>query len=214
MKPSNLPYHFLGILGLVAAIAASQRIHSAETVLPTTAANLFRLKDVRLLESPFSSAATANRKYLLAHNADRLLAPFFREAGLEPKGKPYPNWESMGLDGHTAGHYLSALAGMIASGNDADGELRRRLDYMLSELARVQKANGDGYIGGVPGSKELWAEIAKGNVAAVWKKWAPWYNVHKTYAGLRDAYQETGSEPARQHLIRRLVREPHFRTVR
>lgn len=198
-----LQHHcFVGILGFVSAIFANQRIHSAETVLPPTAAELFRLKDVRLLDSPFSSAVSANRKYLIAHDADRLLAPFLREAGLEPKGKPYPNWESMGLDGHTAGHYLSALAGMIASGNDADGELRKRLDYMLSEMARVQKANGDGYIGGVPGSKELWAEIAKGNVAVVWKKWVPWYNVHKTYAGLRDVYQETGCEPARQLLVR------------
>jgi DUF1680 family protein len=52
---------------------------------------------------------------MLAHDVDRLLAPFRREAGLPPKAQPYGNWESQGLDGHSAGHYLSALSMMYAS---------------------------------------------------------------------------------------------------
>ncbi len=63
---------------------------------------------MRLLDSPFTRAAAANRKYMLALDADRLLAPFRREAGLEPRKPSYGNWESGGLDGHTAGHYLGA----------------------------------------------------------------------------------------------------------
>jgi uncharacterized protein len=52
---------------------------------------------------------------------------------------------------------------MIAAGADTpDGELKRRLDYMVSELGRCQQAAGDGYIGGVPGSRELWPAIATG----------------------------------------------------
>lgn len=162
----------------------------------------FPLTSVRLLDGPFTAAVAANREYLLALDVDRLLAPFLREAGLEPRKPSYGNWESSGLDGHTAGHYLSSLAGMVASGNDPDGELNRRLDYMLAELDRCQKAGGDGYIGGVPGSKAFWGEIAKGNVGEVWKNWVPWYNIHKTYAGLRDAYQVAGKEKARELLIR------------
>ena len=123
-----------------------------------TASVLFPLKDVRLLESPFSEAVKVNRQYLLAHDPDRLLAPFRREAGLEPKARPYGNWESSGLDGHTAGHYLSALSLMMASGADPDGEFRRRLDYMIDELAQIQKANGDGYLGGIPGSRDYWQQ--------------------------------------------------------
>ena len=95
---------------------------------------------------------------------DRLLAPYLREAGLPAKAKSYGNWESDGLDGHTAGHYLSALALMIASGDDKDGEMRRRLDYMVDELEKVQKANGNGYVGGVPGSKVFWQGVSEGNV--------------------------------------------------
>jgi hypothetical protein len=170
---------------------------------PATPATMPSLNSVRLLAGPFADAVKANRTYLLAMEPDRLLAPYFREAGLPPKAKAYSNWESIGLDGHTAGHYLSALATMIASGADTpDGELKRRLDYMVSELDRCQKASADGYLGGVPGSAELWKTIAAGNVDVIHRKWVPWYNLHKTYAGLRDAYWLTGNQQARDILVR------------
>jgi DUF1680 family protein len=160
------------------------------------------LTAVRLLDGPFADAVKANRTYLLALEPDRLLAPYLREAGLEPKAKPYGNWESSGLAGHTGGHYLSALSTMIASGADRpDGELRRRLNYMISELDRCQKASGDGYVGGVPGSRELWKAVAAGRVEVVNSKWVPWYNLHKTFAGLRDAYLIAGNTKARDILI-------------
>ncbi len=169
---------------------------------------MFPLTSVRLLEgSPFNTAVDANRTYLLAHDPDRLLAPFRREAGLEPKAPPYGNWESEGLDGHTVGHYLSALATMLAAGRDSpDGELSSRLDYILSELALCQEANGNGYIGGVPRSRELWSELAAGKIDAqgfgLNGRWVPWYNIHKTFAGLRDAYRIAGRKKARELLVR------------
>jgi DUF1680 family protein len=162
-----------------------------------------RLASVRLLDGPFADAVKANRAYLLALEPDRLLAPYAREVGLEPKAKAYGNWESSGLAGHTAGHYLSALATMIASSADTpEGELRRRLDYLIAELDRCQKASGDGYLGGVPGSRELWKAIAAGRVEVINRKWVPWYNLHKTFAGLRDAYWFTGNQQAREILVR------------
>ncbi len=159
------------------------------------------LKDTRLLESPFSKAVDINRHYLLAHQADRLLAPFRREAGLDLKARPYGNWESDGLDGHTAGHYLSAISLMIASGNDPDGAFQRRLAYMVDELEEIQKANGNGYLGGVPGSKDYWARIAKGQIELMRQRWVPWYNLHKTFAGLRDAYLHGGNKKALNQLM-------------
>ncbi len=172
-------------------------------ILPATPATMPSLTAVRLLDGPFADAVKANQKYLLALEPDRLLAPFFREAGLEAKARPYGNWESTGLDGHTGGHYLSALATMIASGADTPaGELKRRLNYMLSELGRCQQAAGDGYIGGVPGSREMWSAIATGRVEVINRKWVPWYNLHKTYAGLRDAFWLTDNQQAREILVR------------
>jgi DUF1680 family protein len=187
-------------LNLPAATAAEP----ASRINPETPARVFPLSAVRLLDQgPFAPAVAANRTYVLALDADRLLAPFRREAGLSAKAQPYGNWESSGLDGHTAGHYLSALAHMIASGEDTpDGQLRSRLTYMLGELQACQDAFGDGYLGGVPGSRELWRAIAGGDVAAINKKWVPWYNVHKTLAGLRDAYLEAGDSTALTLLVR------------
>jgi uncharacterized protein len=191
-----------GLLILAAVLTLSGFQALAAPVVPT-AVELYPLNAVRVLDGPFATAADVNRDYLLALKPDRLLAPFFREAGLEPKAPPYGNWESLGLDGHTAGHYLSALANMIAAGEDTpDGELRRRLDDMLEELDRCQTAYGDGYIGGVPGSHELWREVAAGNVRAVGRKWVPWYNVHKTFAGLRDVYVQLGNPRAFELLIK------------
>ena len=190
-------YCSLLLLGGAKTVAALQGI-------PDAPAAPFPLESVRLLEgSPFTAAVRANREYVLALDPDRLLAPFRREAGLSAKGKSYGNWESGGLDGHTAGHYLSALAHMIASGEDtADGQLRRRLDYMVDELQACQQAFGDGYVGGVPGSRALWTAVASGDIAAMNRKWVPWYNVHKTFAGLRDAYLEAANTRARDVLLR------------
>lgn len=164
----------------------------------------FPLGDVELLESPFKHAQDLDIDYLLALNPDRLLAPFLREAGLKPKAETYTNWESSGLDGHIGGHYLSALSYMYASTKDV--RIGERLTYMIAEMKRVQDINGDGYIGGIPGSKVFWKQIAAGEIQAAGyrlnTKWVPLYNIHKTYAGLRDAWLYTGNVTARDMLIK------------
>ncbi len=165
---------------------------------------LFALTDVRLLDGPFKHAMDVNLEHLLKFDPDRLLAPFLTDAGLEPKAEKYPNWESNGLDGHTAGHYISALAiTYAATGNK---ECKQRLDYMVSELARCQEAHGDGYVGGIPNGKQMWDEIAAGDIRTsgfgLNDRWVPWYNLHKTFAGLRDAYLIGGNEQAKEVLIK------------
>lgn len=163
----------------------------------------FPLQDVRLLPSPFLQAQQTDLQYILALDPDRLLAPFLREAGLEPKAPSYTNWENTGLDGHIGGHYLSALAMMYAATGDT--AVHRRLHYMLDELHRAQQAVGTGFIGGTPGSLKLWQEIKAGNIRAggfdLNGKWVPLYNIHKTYAGLRDAYLYAHSPLARRMLV-------------
>lgn len=159
--------------------------------------NTFPLHQVRLLDGPFKRACDLNVDVLLQYDTDRLLAPFLKEAGLTPKGESFPNW--IDLDGHVGGHYLSALAiHYAATGNE---ECKRRMDYMVSELKRCQQAHGNGYVGGVPKGMEAWKEIQKGNVGIVWKYWVPWYNLHKTYAGLRDAWAYGGSEEAKEMFL-------------
>lgn len=164
----------------------------------------FSLQDVRLLDSPFKHAEDLDKQYLLELKADRLLSPFLRESGLTPKAESYTNWENTGLDGHIGGHYLSALSLMYAS--TGDKQIKERLDYMVSELKRCQDANGNGYIGGVPRGKAIWEEVANGNIRAggfdLNGKWVPLYNIHKTYAGLRDAYLYANNDMAKEMLIK------------
>lgn len=168
-----------------------------------TSLETFPLSDVRLLESPFKHAQDKNIEYILAMNPDRLLAPYLKEAGLAPKADNYDNWENSGLDGHIGGHYLTALSlAWAATGNQ---ELKQRLDYMLDELQRAQDKHGDGYLGGIPGGKAMWQELARGDIRSdlftLNDKWVPLYNIHKIYAGLRDAYFYADSQQALDMLI-------------
>lgn len=164
----------------------------------------FPLNTVQLTESVFNKAMQADKGYILAMEPDRLLAPYLKEAGLPAKAVNYPNWENTGLDGHIGGHYISALALMYASTGDT--KVKQRLNYMIDELERCQKASGNGYVSGIPNGKKIWNEIAAGNIRAsgfgLNDRWVPLYNIHKTYSGLRDAYWYTGNEKAKAMLIR------------
>ena len=160
--------------------------------------NTFNLNQIELLDGPFKHAMDLNVKVLLDYDTDRLLAPFLKEAGLPKKAELFPNWE--GLDGHVGGHYVSALAiHYAATGNK---ECYDRLVYMIDELERCQNANGNGYIGGVPNSKQLWENLKNGDFGLFRRAWVPWYNVHKMYAGLRDAWQYAGIEKAKDMFIK------------
>lgn len=162
--------------------------------------NEFPLSDVKLLDGPFKHAQDLNIHVLLEYDIDRLIAPFRKEAGLPEKAKLYPNWA--GLDGHVGGHYLSALAMNYASTGNA--ECKKRMEYMISELKACQEANeknhpdwGKGYVGGAPNSQQIWSTFQKGDFTAYRAAWVPWYNVHKLYSGLRDAWLYAGNEDAK-----------------
>lgn len=153
-------------------------------------ADKFPIGDVTLLDGPLKQARDLNIQTLLQYDCDRLLAPYRKEAGLTPKAKTYPNWD--GLDGHVGGHYLTAMALNAATG---DEECRRRMEYMIGELEECAEAYnrnhpewGKGYVGGFPGSAKLWSAFKKGDFGIYFGSWAPFYNLHKMYAGLRDAW--------------------------
>ena len=123
-----------------------------------------------------------------------------RKPDCRQKREPFPNWE--GLDGHIGGHYLTAMAMNYAATGNA--ECKKRMEYMISELRACQDANGinnadwgKGYAGGMPNSKAIWSNLQKGDFSVYRSSWAPWYNLHKMYAGLRDAWSYTGNEEAK-----------------
>ena len=164
----------------------------------------FPLGDITLLDGPLKHARDLNVQVLLKYDCDRMLAPYRKEAGLQPRKPSYPNWD--GLDGHVGGHYLSALAINAATGNE---ECRKRMEYMISELQLVLDANNQrpeawchNYIGGVPNSAKMWTAFCKGDFGPYFGTWAPFYNIHKMYAGLRDAWLYCGNEQAKNLFLK------------
>ena len=69
-------------------------------------------------------------------------------------------------------------------------------DTCVGVLVRCQDAARDGYVGGVPGGRDLGNQLSRGEVDAdlftLNGRWVPLYNLHKTLAGLLDAHQFAG----------------------
>jgi len=171
---------------------------------PTFPVQLFHYSDVELLDGPFETALEINYTNLMKYNVDSLLFPYRRTAGLPTRANGYLNWggtDKWTLDGHIAGHHLSALSMTYAASSDPaiKDAVDARIEYMLDELQACQTANGDGYVGAVV--KTVWNQIKAKTVSSdggfdLNGYWVPWYNVHKMYAGLRDAYIYAGKERA------------------
>ncbi len=172
----------------------------------TVQARPLPLSSIRLLGGPLKRAQDVTAAYLLQLEPDRMLAGYRIRAGLEPKAEGYGGWDAVDsrqLTGHIAGHYLSAVSLMYAAtGKD---EFKRRADYIVSEFKQVQDQRGDGYLGaivnrdGIDG-RELLERVSRGEIKSggfdLNGLWSPWYTLHKTYAGLRDAYRYTGNTAA------------------
>jgi len=158
------------------------------------------LSNVRLLGGPFKQAQDLNARYLLELEPDRMLAYYHQRAGLEPKAKPYTGWDGGGrnLTGHIAGHYLSAVSLMWAATGDV--RFRERAGYLVRELKEIQDKHGDGYLSAQEGARECFDAVAGGDIRSggfdLNGLWVPWYVLHKTLAGLRDAYRYTGNQTA------------------
>ena len=147
----------------------------------------FDLAEVRLLDGPFRDAMLRTQRYLHALESDRLLWYFRQTAGLETPGEPMGGWEKTEVRGHTMGHYLSACALMVASTNDES--LKAKAEAIVAELAKCQEAMGSGYLSAFP-------EEQIDRVLACKPVWAPWYTLHKIYAGLIAMYVYCDSKQA------------------
>jgi len=131
------------------------------------------------INGPYQSNALQREiSYLKALDADRLLAGYFETGGLKPKSERYPGWESSEIQGHTLGHFLTALSQAIES--TGDNELKKKLYYILNELTQCQHENG--YL-------SAFREVLFDRVENQEPAWVPWYTMHKIISGLISAYQ-------------------------
>ena len=191
------------IVALVVAGAAIAR--QIKNAIPDVARPL-PLTAVRLTGGPLKQAQDLDADYLLKLEPDRMMAYYRKRAGLEPKAEGYAGWDGDGrnLTGHIAGHYLSAVSLMYAAMGDP--RFKERADYIVREMKEVQDKHSDGYLGALANGKEQFIEVSKGNIRSASFDlnglWAPWYVLHKTFAGLRDAYRYTGNRAALEVEIR------------
>ncbi len=191
-------------LPVAAASSKSDGYYGKTKVAPKAQveAYSFDLGQVKLLPSQFERAMKINQKYLLDLDANRMLWPYHERAGLPTKGERYGGWELKDVVGQTTGHYMSALSLMYASSGDK--RFKERVDYIVSEIAKAQKEHGDGYTG--PVRTEVWKRIFSGDLKA--HKWGvgggyvPWYVIHKTFAGLIDAYIQADNKQALEVVIK------------
>ena len=189
----------LPIFGAAPSTSAAVARTSAENGA-RTACRPLPLSAVRLTGGPLRHAQDLDAEYLMALEPDRMLAYYRERAGLAPRAEPYGGWDGGGrnLTGHIAGHYLSAVSLMWAA--TGKKRFRDRANYVVRELKLVQDAHGDGYLSALEGLREAFARLSRGDIEAqsfdLNGLWAPWYTLHKTFAGLRDAWRYAGNRTA------------------
>jgi hypothetical protein len=190
----------LPLIVLLALVPYACEASIAMPSAPVPSATELPLDAVRLLDGPFKHAQDLDADYLLRLEPDRLLAPYRLRAGLPAKAEGYGGWDHDGeiLTGHMLGHYLSACSAMRQA--TGDQRFAQRVAYILDELEVVQRAQGDGYLGTMVGGKEGLLKLARGEIKAEKYRlngvWAPFYTIHKLFAGLRDAYRLIGDRRA------------------
>ena len=181
------------------AVSAQDQPRGAVPLL----ARPFPLTAVRLLDGPFKDAMVRDQASLLALDQDRLLHSFRLTAGLPTTATPFGGWEApdVELRGHTAGHYLSAVALMYA----ATGDLRfkQRGDALVTALAAIQSALAAR--GFNPGYLSAFPEELIDRVEARTRVWAPYYTLHKMMAGLLDMHQLCGNQQALDVLLKQVA---------
>ena len=191
---NKLPRVTLAALALAAASLSTADVSPNKTTASSSKIPLkaepFDLHEVQLLDSPFKRARDINHQMLLRLDADRMLYPFRREAGIPSPVKGSDELNFM-FTGHVAGHYLSACA--LDYRNTGDAELKNKADAIVAVLAECQAKHGNGYIGGFP--ERAFNFKNKPNVPPA-NAIVPWYCLHKVYAGLLDMCLLAGNQQA------------------
>ncbi len=147
----------------------------------------FSMKNVTLLDSYEQNAFEKEVEYLKSLDANRLMRGFGDISGRKINAEKYGGWETSAIQGHTLGHYLTAVSQAYATSDDK--ELKKITDYMIFVLEGCQLKNG--YLHAIPESH--FDQIENGNTTGTW---VPWYSMHKILAGLIDVYIFTGNKDA------------------
>lgn len=160
----------------------------------------FKSSDVSLIEKTiFTEAQNSFLTHLLSINDDQMLYNFRAAAKLDTlSAPPMTGWDAPDclLKGHTTGHYLSALA--LAYGATKNADIKSKLDYMVSELAKCQNALSampechEGFLSAYSEEQFDLLEVFTTYPTI----WAPYYTLDKIIAGLMDCFDLAGNTSA------------------
>ncbi|GAB2839945.1 beta-L-arabinofuranosidase domain-containing protein [Lentzea nigeriaca] len=165
------------------------------------AAHPFDLSEVRLTSGRWLENQNRTLSYLRFVDVDRLLYNFRANHRLPTNGAAaLGGWEAPDFPfrTHSQGHFLTAWAQAWAVLGDTT--CRDRANYMVAELAKCQANNSaagfnTGYLSGFPESD--FDAMEAGSPKSV-----SYYSLHKTLAGLLDAWRYIGNTQARDVLLR------------
>ena len=173
-----------------------EELTKVDVCVPLKAA-AFNYSDVRLLDGPFKRAMEVDQRWLKTADVNRFLHNFRVMAGIRTTAQAFGGWETLDceLRGHSLGHFLSALALMYAS--TGDEQYRVKGVELVEGLAECQQALGtSGYLSAFP-EHFIDRAIQGGDVV-----WAPWYTLHKMFAGLLDQYTLCQNQQAYEVLMK------------
>ncbi|WP_460062718.1 glycoside hydrolase family 127 protein [Streptomyces sp. YKOK-I1] len=203
------------LLGIAAGTAAAAPLVSLATPAPgaaaatasapapaTWAVQPFPLDQVALGDGVFRRKRDLMLEYARSYPADRILAVFRANAGLDTRGaRPPGGWETSdgNLRGHFAGHFLTLLAQAYADTREA--ALKSKLDHLIGALEACRQAFAEhgspgpshpGYLAAYPETQFVLLE----SYTTYPTIWAPYYTCHKILRGLLDAHTLAGNAQA------------------
>ncbi|MGL1892972.1 MAG: glycoside hydrolase family 127 protein [Spirochaetaceae bacterium] len=139
--------------------------------------NSVALDQVSLKDSFLINAFYQEVRYLKSLDVDRLVSGFYTTKGLTAKAEQYEGWESSEIQGHTLGHYLTALSQAFLLSSDTD--LGKKIEYIINELSICQHKSG--YL-------SAFNEVLFDRLENKEPAWVPWYTMHKILSGLISVY--------------------------
>ncbi|WAU81272.1 glycoside hydrolase family 127 protein [Streptomyces sp. Qhu-G9] len=175
---------------------------AAPSAAPAWPVQPFPLGQVALGDGVFRRKRDLMLDYARSYPADRILAVFRANAGLDTRGaRPPGGWETSdgNLRGHYGGHFLTLVAQAYADTREA--ALKAKLDHLVTALGECQRALAEqgsprpshpGYLAAYPETQFVLLE----SYTTYPTIWAPYYTCHKIMRGLLDAHTLAGNAQA------------------
>ncbi|WP_328840444.1 glycoside hydrolase family 127 protein [Streptomyces europaeiscabiei] len=181
---------------------AAQAPVAPQPVPSTWSVRPFPLDQVTLGDGVFKAKRDLMLGYARSYPADRILAVFRANAGLDTRGAlPPGGWETSdgNLRGHYGGHFLTLVAQAYADTREA--ALKTKLDHLVGALGECQTALAErgtprpshpGFLAAYPETQFILLE----SYTTYPTIWAPYYTCHKIMRGLLDAHTLAGNAQA------------------